>query len=178
MDAALDTLVPGDTVLLVGTRLESLLKTPVYQKFFATRTIPQIDEFADRIGVDPRKDLWELLYVSNGKNGVLLGRGKFTEDEMEPHLEKNGGQRFGYKGFNLIGNDRGAVTLMNSTTAAVGEIPALEAFLDQRGKATGPPAPLRDLMKTHPGGSAVLGRVHRRSGASPVRRQQQPGQSE
>ena len=28
VDASLDTLVPGDTVMLVGTRLEALRKTP------------------------------------------------------------------------------------------------------------------------------------------------------
>jgi hypothetical protein len=33
IDPALATLIPEDTTLLVGTRLEALEKTPVYQKY-------------------------------------------------------------------------------------------------------------------------------------------------
>ena len=150
VDAALDTLVPADTVMLVGTRLEALRKTPAYQNHLADRSIPQIDEFANRIGIDPRKDLWELLYASNGRDGVLLGRGKFADQEMEPKLEKEGARSFNYKGFNLVGNAKGAVWLINSSTAAVGEIPALESLIDQRGTSHGPPPALGAMMKDIP----------------------------
>src|SRR5580658_4233483 len=92
IDPALATLIPGDTTLLIGTRLEALERTPVYQKYLADRKFPQIDEFARQTGIDPKKDLWELLFVSNGKNKILLGRGKFA-NEMEPRLEKNGAKR-------------------------------------------------------------------------------------
>ena len=68
IDPALATLVPDDTTLLVGTRLEALAKTPVYQKYLADRKFPQVEDFAKQTGLDPQKDLWELLFVSNGKN--------------------------------------------------------------------------------------------------------------
>ncbi len=150
VDASLETLVPADTVLLVGTRLDALLKTPIYQKNFATREIPQVDEFARKTGVDPRKDLWQLLYVFNGKDGVLLGRGKFADEMMEPNLTKEGVQKFTYKGTNMYGNDRGAVVLLSPTTAAAGDIPVLHAFIDAKGKSNGPPAALTTLMKEIP----------------------------
>ena len=66
IDPALATLIPADTTLLVGTRLEALARTPVYQKYFADRRFPQVEEFAAKVGIDPKKDLWELLFVSNG----------------------------------------------------------------------------------------------------------------
>jgi hypothetical protein len=150
VDPSLDTLVPPDTVLLVGTRLEQLLKTPVYQKNFGGRQFSQIEEFARRTGLDPTKDLWELLFVSNGKQGVLLGRGKFADEMMEPHLEKEGAQRFTYKGFNLYGNGQGAVALLNPTTAALSRIDDLHALIDHKSESHGPPAPLRELMKDIP----------------------------
>jgi hypothetical protein len=150
VDPSLETLVPADTVLLVGTRLEALLKTPVYQKNFAGRDVPQIHDFAEKTGIDPRKDLWQLLFVSNGKTGVLLGRGKFADDMMEPQLERHGAQRFGYKGLTMLGTESGAVTLINSTTAALGDAPALRALIDQRGTSQGPPAPMQALMKRIP----------------------------
>ena len=150
VDPLLDTLVPSDTVLLVGTRLEKLLKTPIYQKNFANRQIPQIEEFSRRIGVDPRKDLWELLFVSNAKSGVVLGRGKFADELMEPNLAKEGATRMGYKGLNLYGNDQGAVVLLNPTTAAVGRIDDLHNLIDHKGDSHGPPPALAALVKQIP----------------------------
>ncbi|HTB15980.1 MAG TPA: hypothetical protein VK752_30630 [Bryobacteraceae bacterium] len=149
VDPALETLIPEDTTLLVGTRLEALQKTPVYQKYLADRKFPQVEEFAKQTGLDPEKDLWELLFVSNGKNNVLLGRGKFA-NEMEPRLEKGGAKRFGYKGYNLIGDEKAAVVFISSTTAAMGPTESLRYLLDQRGASKGPPAALAALMKDIP----------------------------
>jgi hypothetical protein len=150
IDSSLATLVPPDTVIMVGTRLDSLVKTPVYQKNFAGKPLPQIEEFASRTGIDPRKDLWELLYVSNGHDGVLLGRGKFADEMEEPDSKKEGVQRFGYKGFKMLGDERTAVLFVNSTTAAIGPVPALHALIDQRADSHGPPPALATLIAQIP----------------------------
>ena len=150
VDAALSTLVPPDTVLMVGTRLEALLKMPVYQKNFAGKQLSQVDDFTRRTGLDPLKDLWELLFVSNGHQGVMLGRGKFADEMLAPRLEKQGGERTEYKGLTLIGYDRSAMAFITPTTAAVGNIPALHSLIDQRGTSHGPPPALAALMKQIP----------------------------
>ena len=150
IDASLATLVPPDTVLMVGTRLDGLLKTPVYQKNFAGKQFPQIEDFAARTGLDPRKDLWELLYVSNGRDGVLLGRGRFADEMEEPDSKQAGVQRFGYKGFKMLGDERNAVLFVNSTTAAAGTVPALHALIDQRGNSHGAPPALASLIEQVP----------------------------
>ncbi len=149
IDPALATLVPADTVLLAGVRVEALTKTPVYQKYFAGARFEAVEDFAKKTGIDPRKDLWELLYVSNGKQGVLLGRGKFATEE-EPRLAHEGARRFGYKGITLIGNDAEAVALINPSTAAAGETAALRSLIDQRANSQGPPAALARLMREIP----------------------------
>ncbi len=135
---------------MVGARLEKLLKTPVYQQNFAERDIPQINQFAEMTGIDPRKDLWELLFVSNGKTGVLLGRGKFADEMMEPQMERHGAQRFGYKGLTMFGDERGAVVLINSTTGALGQLEPLKALIDERGKSNGPPPKMQALINQIP----------------------------
>jgi hypothetical protein len=150
VDAALDTLVPPDTVLMVGTRLEALLKLPVYQKNFGGKPLSQVDDFTKRTGLDPRKDLWELLFVSNGRRGVMLGRGQFADEMLAPRLEKQGGERTEYKGLTLIGYEHSALVFISPTTAAVGDVPALHALIDQRGTSHGPPAALAALMKQIP----------------------------
>jgi hypothetical protein len=149
IDPALATLIPENTTLLVGTRLEALEKTPVYSKYLADMKFAQLDEFARQTGIDPRKDLWELLFVSDGENHVLLGRGKFA-NEMEPRLEKGGAKRFGYKGYNLIGDEKSSVVFISSTTAAMGATKSLRFLLDQRGASKGVPAGLVPLMKDIP----------------------------
>lgn len=146
IDVSLATLVPSDTVLLAGTRLEALSKTAVYQKYLANRKFSAIDDFAKRTGLDPQKDLWELLFVSNGKSAVLLGRGKFA-NEMEPRLEKEGAQRFSHKGYNLIGTEQAAVVFINSSTAAVGPTADLRDFIDKRETSKGPPPALAAALK-------------------------------
>jgi hypothetical protein len=154
IDPSLSTLVPANTVFMAGTRLESLMKAPVYQKYIAGRDFPQIKDFAARTGIDPRKDLWELLFVSDGRGGVLLGRGKFADEMMEPDVAHGaGGKRFGYKGYKLIGDERAAVMFINSTTAAVSDVASLQALADHRGESSGPPPGLAPLIKEIPAGA-------------------------
>ncbi len=154
IDPALATLIPEDTTLLVGMRLEALKQTPVYQKYIAGRKFPQIEEFSRQTGLDPKKALWELLFVSDGKHNVLLGRGEFA-NEMEPRLEKGGAKRFGYKGYNLVGDEKNAVVFFSGSTAAVGSTASLRFLIDQRGTSKGPPASLAALMKDIPSDAQV-----------------------
>ncbi len=150
IDPALAMLAPADTVLMAGTRVEELVKTPVYLKYVAGRQIPQIDEFARYTKLDPRTELWELLYVSNGKQGVLLGRGKFSDQLEDPRAQKNNPNVSDYKGLTMVGNGTTAVMFINTSTAAVGSPEALRSLVDQREHAGGPPAPLVALMKELP----------------------------
>jgi hypothetical protein len=145
IDPALAGLIPSDTVMMAGTRVEALMKTPLYQKLLAHRSIPQIDDFATRTGINPQKDLWELLYVSNGKSGALLGHGMFS-DEGEPKLQKRGDNRFGYKGFNLVGNQLTAILLISQTVLAMGDTDELRAMVDAREKSVGAPPAMAVLL--------------------------------
>jgi hypothetical protein len=148
IDPALKTLVPADTVFMAGARVETLLKMPLFQEYVANLQVPPTTEFARRTGIDPRKDLWELLFISNGHGGLLLGRGKFADPEQ---LKTDGGARRSvYKGLSLIGDDAGAILFISPTTAALGSVPALHSLVDQSQKASGPPAPLAALLKEIP----------------------------
>jgi hypothetical protein len=150
IDPALAMMVPSDTVLMVGTRVEELVKTPVYLKYVAGRSIPQIDEFARYTKLDPRKELWELLFVSNGKQSVLLGRGKFSDQLEDPRAQKGNPNVSDYKGLTIVGTGNTAVMFINTSTAAVGSPEALRALADQREHSGGPPASLVALMKDLP----------------------------
>jgi hypothetical protein len=150
IDPALVGLIPPDTILLAGARLDQLQKTPIYQKHLANRPVALIDDFPKQIGLNVRRqDLWELLLISDGKQSVVLGRGKFA-DEAEPRIERPGATRFGYKGYTLVGDEREAVLLASPTVIGVGPTTALRSLIDNKGKSNGPPANLAEQLKQMP----------------------------
>jgi hypothetical protein len=155
IDPALAGLIPPDTILLAGARLDQLQKTSIYQKHLANRPVPLLDDFPKQIGLQIRRqDLWELLLISDGKQSVVLGRGKFA-DEAEPRIERPGATRFGYKGYNLVGDEREAVLLVSPTVIGVGPTPALRSLIDNKGKSNAAPSNLADQLKQMPA-EAVL----------------------
>ena len=150
IDPQFAALVPPDTTLLVGLRVENLVKTPIYQKYLSGGKIQIIDRFARGTGINPEKSLWNLLLVSNGRQSFVLGRGKFADELMAPDFSKKGVRRFGYQGLTLFGDEQEAMLLVNSSTIAIGETAILRALVDQRPSFKGLPARLSALTKEVP----------------------------
>lgn len=150
IDPQFASLVPADTTLLVGLRVEHLVKTPIYQKYLSGGKIRIIDRFARGTGINPEKSLWNLMFISNGQQSFVLGRGKFADELMAPDFSQKGVRRFGYKGLTLFGDEQQAMLLINSSTIAIGETPTLRALVDQRPSLTGLPARLAALTKEVP----------------------------
>jgi hypothetical protein len=72
IDPALARLVPGDTLALIGVKVDALRATPLYGKWVA----PRLDKLAKEKTLGVNKDVSELLLVSNGKNTVVFAKGK------------------------------------------------------------------------------------------------------
>lgn len=157
VDPALAALIPSDTAVMVGAKLDKLRETEVYRKHFSETAIPRLDEFARDTGLDPRKDVWDVLFCSNAStSGVLMVRGKFSQGELEPKLEREGAVRMKHKGYNLFGNDETAVFFMNASTALAGSTPLLKTIIDSRDRpGGGVPAALRPLVDAVPADAQV-----------------------
>ena len=125
------------------------MKVPVYQKFLAHRSIPQIDDFAKRDRRRSAEGFVGVVVRLEREAGALLGHGKFS-DEGEPRLQKRGDNRFGYKGFNLVGNDLMAILLINQTVLAIGDTDELRAMVDAHEKSAGPPQAMAALLARIP----------------------------
>ena len=97
IDPTLEALIPADTLFVVGGDIDAVRETSVYQKLLSRVPLPQLDEFTRQTGLDPRKDLSKILSCSNGKNGVLMARGKFNVADLEARLQARGAPRFSYK---------------------------------------------------------------------------------
>ena len=108
IDPALETLVPADTLFIMGADVDAIRNTSVYQKHIGVVNLPRLNEFTRQTGIDPRKGLDQVLSVTNGKTGALLARGKFRAGDVEPRLEKQGAKRFEYNGYKMFGDDRNA----------------------------------------------------------------------
>ncbi|MGP0075134.1 MAG: hypothetical protein ACLPWF_24755 [Bryobacteraceae bacterium] len=152
---ALEALVPADTVVVLGLNLAAIRNTSVYQKLITRVPLPQLDRFAQQTGLDPRKDLSEVLLCSNGKDALLLVRGQFRVPDLEARIKSNGGSASSYKGHPVFGDERASVVFLDDSTAAGGTTPAIHALLDQPNAARGLPVALRDLLRTLPAGDHV-----------------------
>ena len=151
IDPAIEMLVPADTIFIIGANVDAIKNTPVYQKLLSQVDLPQLNEFTQQTGLDPRRDLQQLVSVSNGKTGVLMARGNFKEGDLGPRLEAKGAKRLGYKGFNMFGDERGAVLFVNASTAAAGATDELRRMIDQRNTPErGLPPALRDQIRALP----------------------------
>ena len=144
IDPDLVALVPGDTVTLAGLRLEALRATPLWQKWVAAKPVAPLDELARDTGLDLRKDVSEVLLASNGKDGVVLARGKFQRAELEANLERRGGKRMPHRGTTLVGNEDAAVAFLSSSIAVAGPAPLVRNAIDQRGRSGAPKALLEE----------------------------------
>ena len=149
IDPALEALVPADTVFIVGGNIDAVRETPVYQKLLSRVPLPQLDEFTRQTGLDPRKDLSQILSCSNGKTGLLMARGKFNVADLEARLQARGASRVSYKNHSLFGSDRLTFLFLNASTAVVGSAGEVRAAID-RGSGGGLPPGMRDLIHTLP----------------------------
>jgi hypothetical protein len=154
-DPALAALVPGDSVFVAGVRMDALRATPFYKKWIANRPAAPLDELARQTGLDLRRDLGELLVVSNGQRTAVLARGKFSVNGAEPRLDRPGTARTPYKGQTLIGNEQGAVAFLNAGVAVAGRPDAVRWIIDQRGRSNGLPPALRDKVARIPAGDQM-----------------------
>jgi hypothetical protein len=140
IDPALATLVPSDTVLLAGIKLEALRATPAYQKLGSPAAM------LGDAGI-PLDKAWEILAVSNGKRAAILARGKFSDTGLEPRLEIPGATRTTYKGYPLTATESAAVAFLNPSTVVAGRPEAVRAILDGRGQSSGPPRVLEKQIE-------------------------------
>lgn len=152
VDAALLTQVPGDTVALGAMRVKALRETAAWKKLLEQPGVnAQLDKLAAETSFDPRKDLWELLWSTNGKENLVYARGEFAPMGLEPKIQREGIQRMNYKGSMLLGNEENAVWFVNSSTGIFGHTAKIRELIDARdtGKP-GPSAALRERIDAFP----------------------------
>lgn len=142
IDPALLMLAPSDTSSLVWVKMEKLVKTPGFDYLAKSGMIQDaLDPIASQTSFDPRKDFWEMLFVSNGRDILMLARGQFAAMGMEPEFKKQGSLRTAYRGQTFISSGGPVLTFMSPSSIAVGGRQALERLVDERAERRGGPPP-------------------------------------
>lgn len=119
-DPRLTALIPANTRVLAGLRVDELKKTGLYQQ------LAPLVSSVEREGFNPQRDIDELLVASDGEQTVAIARGRFQREELARMDQTI------YQGVTLYGNERGAVGLIDSSIAIAGTVPAVHAALDQK----------------------------------------------
>lgn len=127
VDNVLLKMVPPGVNSLVGARMDQVRNSPIYIKMLAARKLPELDRFATETGFDPRRDVRELLFVTTDKGGVLLARGSFHVKPV--HDERLKTVKHGQYAIQASGES--GFCILDSTLAAAGQLPVLEAALDE-----------------------------------------------
>ena len=148
LDPALAVLVPPDTTLLAGVRMQKLRANATVDRLIARS--PRLLQFRKDTGLPPGSDVWEYLITYNGTGWLAFMRGKFTEMGMEPRLDKPGASRIMHNGVTILGDERGAVAFLNPTTAIAGRIDDVIRTLDLRNNNTGVPPAIEKLTDQIP----------------------------
>ncbi len=151
VDPAIAPLLPSDSVALAGLRLDRLKKTKFFEKYVEGQKIPALNEFREKTGIDPTKDIWELAWTFRPGHSLVFIRGKFGgEFGLEPKFNVPGVQRMSHKGYYILHKEGQGVLFLNSGVAVAGAVPDLQAVVDNRDKSSGPPAELLDMVTALP----------------------------
>jgi hypothetical protein len=150
IDPGLKTLVPPDTVVLGGARLDHLRETRFYEKLLSLGASGGLGRFLTSAGLDSSFDLWEVLIAFDWKDVVVMLRGKFSPMGLEPELRREGAQRLPYKGYMMIGDEDLAILFLNPSTAIAGRAEVVRGIVDRRDTFGGIPPPLMERIESIP----------------------------
>ena len=151
VDPALAKLIPPDTNLLGVVDLARLRGTAVYQQHLAPMVARELDELTRRTGVDPNRDVDQVLLASDGRNFVTLVRGRFNPGDAASRMQAGGATRTSYAGVDVFGQGGNAIAFPDPATAVAGGGAEVRSVLEQRRNgAGGIPAPLQPVVNDIP----------------------------
>jgi hypothetical protein len=127
VDNVLERMVPPGTTSLVGVHMEQIKQTEIYRKMLASQNLAQVDQFAADTGFDPRSDVRELLFASTASGSAMLARGTF-----HIHSDKlANAKRIRHGEYTIVSSGTGGYCVLDATLAVAGELPVVEAALDE-----------------------------------------------
>jgi hypothetical protein len=151
VDSSFEPFIPADTKVLAGVQIAKLEATPLYNSHKEQLNLAQLQAFSERTGLDPTRDLSEMLITWDGKQSLLMARGHFSQSKVGPKLESLGARRTSYKDHSLFGDDRSSLVFLHEDLVVAGPSQSLRDVIDRLDKSpTGIPAELQQRLEIVP----------------------------
>jgi hypothetical protein len=140
---------------LFSVRLDRLKASDVYRRHEQQLDLPQFNAMAERVGLDPRRDLSNVLVEWNGKDLLMLAQGAIPTSQLEAKLTSDGAQRVSFKNFTLFTRGADSVSFPNGLAIA-GPTTVVQSALNRRSEKTGEvPAELKERLADVPADSQI-----------------------
>jgi hypothetical protein len=156
VDKAFRSAISPDAQSLFSVSVEKLKATDVYRRHEQLLDLPQFTEMAQRVGLDPRRDLSHLFIVWDGKNLLVLAQGSLPVSRLEAKLTADGAQRVPFQNFTLFTRGAGSVAFPEGGLAVAGPTSVVQTALNARSARTGDvPAELTERLAEVPADSQI-----------------------
>ena len=156
VDGAFRSAISPDAQTLFSVKLDKLKASDLYRRHRQQLDLPQLNALAERVGLDPRRDLSNMLLVWDGKHLLLLAQGSLSQVNLEEKLTAGGAQRVAFKNFTLFARGTDAVAFPERGLAIAGTTASVQQSLEWRSSGGGAvPAELRERMGEIPADAQV-----------------------
>lgn len=156
VDPVFRPLIPPDTRVLAGVDVDKLKSAAFYRRHESSLNFPLLDASSERIGLDPRRDVSDLMIAWIGERQLFMVRGRFTPGIVEQKLMALGAKRTSYRQYTLLGNDQNALVFVKNAVAIDGSVAALHAALDSKDQNGGRvPQELQEQLGALPKGDQI-----------------------
>jgi hypothetical protein len=158
VDKAFRHAVPSDAQTLFALKFDKLKGSELYRRHEQQLELPVFDAMSERLGLDPRRDLSNVLLVWDGTRPLLLAQGTLSDSQLEAKLTAGGAQRVPYKSFTLFTRAAESVSFPDHSMAVAGSTEAVHSALDLLSAHAGAvPDELQERLAEVPADSQIWG---------------------
>ena len=130
VNSAFRPLIPPDTKALAALDVDKLKTSGLFQRHQNLLNSPFLDALSERVGLDPRRDISNLLVAWNGKDAVAIARGGFNLGALESKLPSLGTRPTRYKSYTIFGDNRDALAFLKHGVAIAGPLQTVRSEID------------------------------------------------
>jgi hypothetical protein len=148
VDSKLAAFIPPATTLLGGVNVDSLKASVFYQRHASELNVPMLNAGSERLGLDVRRDVSDVLLTWQSNQPVIMARGTFSAKDLQPKIVSLGAQESHYRNQNLFGNGDEALFFPKQNILLAGPLSALRSVIDNG--SGGVPRPVRTRLENLP----------------------------
>jgi hypothetical protein len=137
-DQGLVNLLPAGAQVVAGIDYQRARTTPFGRFVVAEleRSGHDFDQFVATTGFDPRRDILEVIFVSNtggrGAPALIVARGNFDGTKLYGLAKQHGWAPIRHQDVDLLTKNRGAFAILDGGLAIAGNVGEVRAAIDRR----------------------------------------------